>query len=495
MRDFLQLTLFFWVFSASVLAAPDRALRLVIDQAPVTLNPRMALDASGQRIGALIFLGLTQISADFEATPGLAESWSANPRKTTWKFVIAAHQRDHDGRLISTQDVFRCLENYRSGTPRSLVGTNFLQWQSTRLVTPRTIEIRLTESDPYFPKNASLLRFFRVENQEAPCIEPAAGQKVIGSGPLRPSAWEMFPHSHLSLKAVDTALHRDLDLRFVRDELTRLLLLLRGSIDGGLNSLSLSKTQWLKKAHPQRFQIIERAGVNVQYLAFNMRDPILKQKAVRTAISLAIDRKAYSKKKYFGGTTPVGSFLAPFLAEAEVIELPFDPRRAEALLDQAKLPRDPKTGIRFELRYKTTPLRDGFELAQYIRACLKPLGILVHIDSVEASLFFSSIRAGGFQLYSSRWVGVSDASILKRTLFSESRSNRVGYRSSEADRLLATEKYRQLQRLMAEDLPYAPLWTWKTDLILSNEWRDEFTSEDVSPSAALEPLAKRRPAR
>ncbi len=505
MRTFFHTTPICLLWSASVLAAVPVALplRLVVDQAPLTLNPRMSLDASGQRIGAMIFRGLTRIGPDFKAEPDLAGSWTSDLTQKRWTFLLVPGLVDHAGGRILTDDVLNCLEEYRAGKPRSLVGANFTRWVSTHRKSASSIEVVLDEADPYFPKNASLLRFFRSGQGRRACAEPQPGAEVVGSGPLRPAQWVNEPKDHLVLHPVEPDKTKGVELLFVRDELTRLLHLLRGLVDGGVSTFSLSKTAWLVRTQKDRFTVLEKDGVNVQYLAFNLLHPILAHREVRQEISLAIDSTAFSNLKNYGYLKPTGSFLAPFLSEAEAITLPFDLQQAERLLDSAGFPRGPH-GLRFTLRYKTTPLRDGFEVAQYVRENLSHIGIEVEIETVENALLVTSMRTGNFELYSSRWVGVSDASILWRTLYSGSKSNRVHYRDAETDGMLKramternekarTARMRKIQIRMAQELPYAPLWIWKTQFIVRKERAAEFSLDLLSPSAAIEPLTRRPP--
>jgi peptide/nickel transport system substrate-binding protein len=480
---------------------PARPLKLVVDQAPLTLNPRMSLDGSGQRIGAMIFSGLTRINARFEIEPDLARSWKSDSSMKRWVFTLDPSKKDHSGQPIRPEDVLRCLEEYRAGKPRSLVGANFTRWKSTRLLPNQSLEVQLEESDPYFPKNATLLKFFRWGVDKVPCSEPAPGAQIIGSGPLRPEKWDLQPHDQIKLLPIDPHKTRPLHLYFVRDELARLLRVLRGNVDGGLNSMSLSKHAWLLKTRPDDFKLIQQEGANVQYLAFNLTHPILAKKEVRQALSMAVDRKSYCEQKSFGYLTPVGSFLSPILPEALQIQTAFNPEKAEQLLDASGYPRG-QDGVRFTLKYKTTPLRDGFEIAQFVRENLKRIGVRVELETVEPALLIAAVRAGNYEMHSSRWIGVSDASILWRTLHSSSKSNRARYKVPEVDRMLdaamseadphqRTELMKKIQHRMAEDLPYAPLWIWNSQFVIRKDRAAEFSASQISPSAALEPLTRR----
>src|SRR4051812_41604683 len=52
--------------STSALASSAGILTVLLPQPPVTLNPRMATDAYGQKLGALVFRALTRIDPDLE---------------------------------------------------------------------------------------------------------------------------------------------------------------------------------------------------------------------------------------------------------------------------------------------------------------------------------------------------------------------------------------------------------------------------------------------
>ena len=470
-------------------------LRLIIEQPPTTLNPRAALDAWGQRIDALIFRGLTQIDSDLNPQPDLADHWEIADGGKTWKFVIRTGLRDQSGESITPLRIANCLDEYRMGKPTSPLAAAFPYWRKTRSDSSSVI-LELDRPDPYLARNVSALRYF-VPEGGTPCHEPEANQKVIGSGEYRPATWELAPDSGLLLKSQNG----DIQISFVRDETTRALRLLHGDADAVQTGITLTKTRWLQKNHSDQFRFLERKGVVVSYLAFNLSDPILSKLAVRRAIAEAIPRQDIVDHKLLGFCQLAGSFLAPELPESYQSEFRFDPSESEKLLDQAGYPRGPN-GIRLTLRYKTTPVREGLETALIFQDALRKVGIQLNLDPVEPTVFLASIRKGAFQMYSSRWVGVSDASILYRTLHTGESNNRAHYHNKETDQLLdlaATEMdlakrtvlMKQVQQRMTADLPYFPLWYWNTTLIV----RKEFTGLDpgqLSLSGGLRPLTQLR---
>jgi ABC-type transport system substrate-binding protein len=136
---------------------------------------------------------------------------------------------------------------------------------------------------------------------------------------------------------------------------------------------------------------------------------------------------------------------------------------------------------------------------------LKKIGIDLQLDVVEPAVFHFSVRKGAFQLFSSRWVGISDGSILYSTLRSGQPQNRVGYNNPKMDAILDQAVHemdpkkrlpliQESQELLAADLPYFPLWYWKNILILRKGMKrngtQEITPNDLSLSGALELLTE-----
>lgn len=492
------------VSCANGIAASDTnaPLRLMIDRAPATLSPRRAADASGQRLGALIFRALTRIDSEQEPQPDLASGWRILDGGRTWAFDVKPGQLDHDGAPITAAKLAECLENYRDGKPLYLMKGAFPGWKAVQ-AQGESVFLRFEQPSPYLARNVSLLRYFRVEGSPTACTEPSSAARVIGSGPYRPEHWELAPEGELKLRPAASAGDRKaLTVLFVPDDNARVLKLLRGEVDVTQSSLSITKERWLQQRVPERFDFLERDGATVTLLAFNLRDPLLARLEVRQAISLAIDRDDVVKHKLMGVCKTAGSFLSPRLPESEQATFTYDPARAEALLDQAGFARPGPGGTRFELHYRTTPVREGIETALMIQDMLSRIGIHVVLDVVEPAVFLSSIRKGQFQLSASTWVGVADGSILYRTLRSGQPDNRAGYRNAEMDRLLdqasgeAQESRRipllkRAQTLMATELPYFPLWYWDNIAIVRKGLKG-IGSGDLSISGSYEPLTRLR---
>jgi peptide/nickel transport system substrate-binding protein len=203
---------------------------------------------------------------------------------------------------------------------------------------------------------------------------------------------------------------------------------------------------------------------------------------VRRAVAHAIDRQAMIRHLLKGLGRPAESLLPEdhWAFEAKLPRYPYDPAVAERLLDAAGLPRR-ADGWRFSLLYKATQMDMSRRKAELIQDQLARVGIRVEVRSYEWATFFADIQRGSFQLYSLDWVGVAEPDIY-RHLFSSRAvppggANRGHYRSEEVDRLLEAgratldqarraEIYRQVQRILAADLPYLSMWHY-TNIVVA----------------------------
>jgi peptide/nickel transport system substrate-binding protein len=479
-----------------------KPLNILLDAAPSTLNPRLALDAAGQRLDELIFSGLIRLDINLSPVPALAESWKTEENGKLWRFKIRSDARDHAGQAIRASDLVACLASYRTGKPLSPFAADFPAWTTTEATPNNEVVIHLSEPDPYLLHNLTLLRYFRTSSSATPCAEPKNGDTITGSGiyKLANAHYDgLFPESELNLLPT-VAGPRPLHFIFSLDENSKAIRMLRGEIDVAYYSISIAKTRWFQNKHPELFQVLEREGVPITYIAFNLKNPILANKKVRRAIALSLDRSQYIRYKLSNLAVEDGSILPPMLPESADIHIPYDPAEAKRLLDQAGYPRR-ADGTRFEITIKTTPSRDGLEVNQVFQNMLAQVGITIRLEIIEPAVFFASIRKRNFQMYTSRWIGIADGSIYYRIMDSKGVDNRASYNSPQADRLLAQAAHadpehrillmRQIQNLMAEDLPYLPLWHSKITILVKQGLKG-LESSDLSLSASLVPLSKLR---
>jgi len=482
---------------------PNRPLRILLNQPPLSLNPRRSIDAVGQRLVHLLFASLTQIDSNLGVKPERAEKWKTTDGGKQWRFTLPENKLDGEY-VITPEEWGRCLESYRAHMPVSPLLSSFPGWVGTQ-VEGHDIILQFENPYPFAPIQVSALRFFKT-TQGRICEDPMDGEALVPSGPFSVDGDQLFnlrPEASLTVHERNKNSRR-FEFQFVQDENSRVLLLLHGSVDVAFNATMASKVEWLKsfKEKDKKLEIIERNGTSVSYLAFNFRSKFTSNPVIRKAIAHAIPRQDISQYRMHGFTQLADSFFSSELSNAPATHpLSYDLDEAEKILEQAGFQK--KTdGYRFALTYITTPVREGFETALAIQATLKRIGIRLNLHVVEPALFFSAIQGNGYDLYSSRWIGVQDETLWQLALHSKSSRNRTGYSSPAADQLIdelmrtlepegRMKISQKLQILFEEDLPYFPLWFWNNALI-TQKGVDGLQSNDISLSGDYMPLTRLR---
>ena len=223
-----------------------------------------------------------------------------------------------------------------------------------------------------------------------------------------------------------------------------------------------------------------------------MDHPILRHEKVRRAIAHALDREAILRNVIRGFGRPATSLLCPEnrYHKSGLAEYPYDPDKAERLLDEAGFPRRPEE--RFSLTYKTSSDKVSRQVAVAVQENLGRVGIRVLLESLEWGTFYGDVKRGDFDLFGLTWLGIRDPDAYRlrfsSAFFPPQGLNRGRYRNREIDTLVtagvaATELearrsiYDRVQEILAEELPYIPLW-YPDNVIVA---REVFDGDPVPP--------------
>jgi len=487
----LWLRIFFFLFCASLVSCAKKpavdTLVVVIESSPANLDPRIGKDAQSERIDELIFDSLVRKDDHFNLLPGVAESWEI-PDPQNYIFHVRHGIRFHDGRPLSARDVKWTLDTMRNGSLMTLKGAAYKLVDAVE--TPDDFTVRVHLKEPFAPLLWNLAG-------GAFGVVPYGSDKdfnraPIGSGPFR--FISLSPDSEVVLERNDGywgehARIQRLRFNIVPDTTTRALELRKGSADIAVTSLTPDIVNTLKRE--SNLRIIEQPGSSLQYLAFNLRDPILKDVRVRQALAYTIDRGPILHY-IFGDLGRLADSLLPpehWAYNGQVARYPHDPAKANELLDVAGYAPG-KDGVRFHLTMKISTAEESTRLlAAVLQQQLKQVGIALDLRSFEFATFFSDVIKGEFQLYSLRWVGYSnqDPDIFEDVFYSASfppkRDNRGYYSNPRLDRLIdegrrTTDQqkrkqiYDEVQRIVAEELPYINLWYFDNVVVHSARVRN-----------------------
>ena len=294
--------------------------------------------------------------------------------------------------------------------------------------------------------------------------------KPIGAGPYK--VIDFRPDDRVVLEAFDqwhggAPKIKNVIVRTIPDGTTRMLELRRGSINFEVNAIPFENVAEFDK-NPD-FKVVKSPGSVYQYIAFNLRDPILAKKLVRQAIAHAIDRERICRDLQRGYATPTDSmFAVGHWARADNLPTyPYDPNKAKQLLAQAGY----ANGV--SLLFKTSTDVEANSRAQVIQQMLKQVGINMQIQSNETSTFLADIQKGNFQMYSLARNGIQDPDFYYIIFYSKNippeGQNRGYYSNPRVDQLITQGRmtfdrskrkpvYMEIQKIVQEDLPYVSLY-------------------------------------
>src|SRR5262249_44245763 len=117
----------------------------------------------------------------------------------------------------------------------------------------------------------------------------------------------------------------------VPDTTTRALELRKGSADIEINSLTPDMELTLEQQ--SALSVLRGPGTRVGYMAFNLRDPILKDPRVRQAIAYGIDRQPLAHYLWRDTVRLAASVLPPesWAYDSDVRQYPYNPQKSRQL--------------------------------------------------------------------------------------------------------------------------------------------------------------------
>jgi peptide/nickel transport system substrate-binding protein len=472
----LSFLLFIFALTSCSRALPTEpgVVNFLIQTMPTNLDPRIGTDGASQRLDGLLFDSLVELDAQRVPQGDLAEKWEM-PDARTYIFHLRSGVKFHDGRPLTSADVKYTFDSVLDGTVTSPKRGSLAIIQSIEAPDASTVIFHLRE--PF-------AGFLWLVPRETFGIVPAGtgalpGNGLIGTGPFRFVSAQQDD---------DVILERNdryfgaapkisrVRFRVVPEAIVRALELRKGSADVEVNSLTPDMIPVLRRQ--STMDVTESRGTIFQYLAFNFEDGGLAKREVRQALAYATQREEIIRYLYRGEAQPADGPLpnTSWAYEPDLARYEYAPQKAEHLLDAAGFPRRPEnSGMRLKLTMKITTEESARLLGAVLKEQWRKVGIDLELRPLEFATLFSDLARGNFEIYTLQWIGANnDADTFFRYIF-DSRmippagANRGHYRNPRIDALLdqaraesdqakRREIFSEVQKIIAEDLPYVSLW-------------------------------------
>jgi peptide/nickel transport system substrate-binding protein len=375
--------------SGIAMAAPKKGGTLVIGmtQKPRHLNPAVQSGIATAVPGTQIFATPLRYDENWNPQPYLAESWKLSDDGLSLTLNLRKNARFHDGTPITSEDFAFSIMTVKKNHPFKAM---FDPVTAVETPDPHTAVIKLANAHPaiLLAMSSALMvvipKHIYGDGQD-PKSHPA-NSATVGSGPFK--LVEFKPGEHIVLERNTDYFMEGLPyldkviIRNYKDAVSLALAVDKGEVDMNPFLAGARDIQRLKKNADLVVTNKGYAAVGpINWLAFNTKHDILKDKRVRQAIAYAMDRSFIVNALQGGASTPATGPIAndsPYYTDqVETYDVDLD--KAKALLDEAGHPA--KDGTRFALTIDYIPglPEQQKSIAEYLRSQLKKVGIKLTI--------------------------------------------------------------------------------------------------------------------
>jgi ABC-type transport system substrate-binding protein len=330
------------------------------------------------------------------------------------------------------------------------------------------------------------------------CLNNDLSKEIIGTGPYQylglkdgvyvfeanprfheeyyPESGDRYSYTHKLLKEANQKIPflKKINFKVIADKKNSWEQFNKGEIDIITVPNEYMENYYTKnKKSKNLFQIKLFSKLNIRWLGFNMKDPVVgKNKFLRLAIAHAIDRDQYNIVQSGQTSQVANSIYHPSLeGYSPTKKLPFEYNleMAREFLIKAGYPEG--KGLP-ELEYASRGLgEDRIAEAHFFKEQLAKIGIKVKIKKLSFSKFLIEGRAGKLQLWTDNWyLDYPDASNILQMLRVSNHPgiNKSAYHNPEFEKLLMkylfssdeidkVELLGKLEDIVLNDLPWVML--------------------------------------
>jgi len=435
--------------------------------------------------------GTTQIE------PLLALRWEISSDGLTYTFYLRKKVRFQDGTPFNADAVlFTFQRQWKKDHPNYASGAPYEYWDNMGMgkivkavnkINDHTVAIILNEPNAPFLANLAMAFMCIVSPTAVRKYGKNFDQNPVGTGPYNLKSWkkddamELIRNDNYWGKPAHI---KRVVVRVIPDNQVRLLELKRGNV----HIMDFPNPSDIKALQSDpNVTILSQEGMNIGYLAYNMKHPPLDQLEVRRAISMAIDRKRIVKEIFQGFGTVAKNPMPPMVLgyNPDVPDVLYNPKKARQMLRKA--------GIKnLKLELWAMPVARPYnpnarKMAEFIQADLKRVGIKAKIVSYDWGTYLDKIGKGQHDLVLIGWTGDNgDADNFLYTLWSREAAEQTPthnysyYVDDEVNNWLdrakkisapyrRAELYRKVLKKMAEDRPFLPIAHSKVLVPIRNE--------------------------
>ena len=453
---------------SAALAGPAFAaeLRIGLGNDPDVLDPAQSRTFAGRIVYAALCDKLVDIDTDLKIVPQLATDWQWSENATRLVMNLRRDATFHDGEPFDAAAVVANIERMRT-LPESRRKSELASVERIEATGPHQVTFTLKSPDVTLLAQLSDRAGMMVSPKAAAEAGANFGAKPVCSGPYR--FVERVQQDRIVLEkfaeyydADAFALER-LTYLPIPDATVRLANLRSGELDF-IERLAPSDVSTVEGDSGLAMETVIGLGYEALYVNIangpRADNPMGRDKRLRQAFSLAIDREALNQVVY-EGTQVAGN--QPFPPESPWFNTSFpvparDIEKAKALMAEAG---HPTLDIQLQVPNETVRL----QAMQVVQAMVAEAGFNVSLQATEFTTMLAAQGAGDFQVSRSDWSGrVDPDGNVHQFLSCQGGQNDVKYCNEAFDKLLGEartlvdeaarkERYDAATAIMLDDLP------------------------------------------
>ena len=465
----------------TALPAAAKTFRVNVVADPAQMDPITYSEIVSGRIMRTMYEGFTATTDDGHNVPALATGWEKLPSGPGFRFHLRQGVTFHSGRPFTAKDVKYTLEELLRPGSKGGIGASYLagivgaaalkdgsakELAGVTIVDDHTVDIAFTKPDVLFPIYPISFMDSGIVAELGPDWMTKAS---AGTGPFRFRQWR---------RSVSVDLEANRSYWGGAPAIDGVSFLIVPNADTALSQYDAGELDFVdvyaaairRVLRDDRYarELIQVPRAQSTYLAMNQNlYAPFKDRRVREAISLSIDRAGMIKGLYGGAAFMLNGVVTPGVPGFNPnLPVPrYDPVRAKALMAEAGFPGGsglPPVEISSTESYKD-------ELTYYANQFQRVLGLPVTVKVVERATLIRAMNAGEVAFFPWGWtVDYPDAAdYLSLMWYSSSPYNRGRWKNAQYDALidqaLATADetkrfalYFQAEQILMDDWAIAP---------------------------------------
>jgi peptide/nickel transport system substrate-binding protein len=318
-------------------------------------------------------------SVGTKVVPGVAESWEQTA-PDEYVFTIRKDAKFSNGKPVTVADVVGSVK--RATAPEASYWSEFPGVKTVKAMGQNKVAITTKGVRTSFLPAMSYIAMaiLPMEELEAGNFDPS--KEVLGSGPFMVAAhkkdnyWTLVPNPYYwnkDLPRVDK-----LTVRYMPEEAARIAGLRDGSVD--VSTFSSPDAVQLLEGVPN-VETFNQKTTGFYRLDINAKTSIFKDKKLREAVSLAIDRQEIAETALAGQSEPSSILTSAFGPVCPAEEMPFgepDVAKAKELVEEAGA-----VGKTIVINDYNVVIPESKPIAEVMQKQLEAIGFNVEIESLE----------------------------------------------------------------------------------------------------------------